>query len=173
MRSLLATMLLLSAACGEATYEFEPVSVGEEGPSREPRARTNQQWLRGVYSDLVGRAPESYDFEIVDGSGNLLSSFPIAEQDFLLFTLDGVGDPTPLRAIITAGLVRSDEVALPEKEEVDDPEAFITDQFRQFLGRDPNEYELDAFLAEWEADDAVNPRTVVRALITSREYQSF
>lgn len=174
MRTIIALFVIFGAAsCAEPTYEFDPVAVGEEGPTREPRARTNQQWVRAVYTDLVGRAPESYDFEVVDGAGTVLATFPIAEQDFLLFTLDGVGDPTPLRSVIVAGLVRSDEVALPEKDEVDDPAAWISGQFRRFLGRDPNEYELDVFLAEWEADDAVNPRTVVRALVGSREYQSF
>lgn len=163
----------LAGACSNATYEFDQVPVGDQGFSRDPKPRTNQQWIRAIYSDLLGRAPESYDFVVQDTEGNQLASFPVAEQDFLLFTLDGVGDPTPLRALIAAGLVRSEEVALPAKDEVDDPAAFISEQFRRFLGRDPNVYELDAFLAEWDEDPSVNPRTVVRALVGSREYQSF
>jgi hypothetical protein len=161
------------AACSETTYEFDPVSVGEDGPARDPQPRTNTQYIRGLYTDLVGRAPESYDFEIYDQSGTLVSVFPIAEQEYLLFTLDGVGDPTPLRSLIATGLVQSDEVDLPDKDGVDDPAAWITDQFRQFLGREPNTYELDVFVSEWESDPAVGPDAVIRALVGSREYQSF
>jgi len=49
---------------------------------------------------------------------------------------------------------------------------YIRDQFRRLLGREPNTYELEAFAAEWENDPAVGPRTVIRAIIASREYQS-
>jgi len=164
--------LVLLAAC-ETSYKFDPVAVGDDGSERAPRARTNTQYVRGLYSDLVGRAPESYDIIITDAAGTELARFPVAEQEFLLFTLDGVGDPAPLRSLIAAGLVRSAEVVIPEKDEVDDPAEYISEQFKRFLGREPNPYELEAFVAEWEADSAVGPRTVVRALVGSREYQSF
>lgn len=170
--ALAATLALAAAAC-ETIYEFEPVPIGDDDGARAPRPRTNQQFVRAIYADLVGRAPETYDFRVVDPSGALLATFRLDEQALLLFTLDGVGDPAPLRALIAAGLVRSAEVALPEKDEVTDPATWIADQFRRLLGREPNAYELKAFLAEWEADPAVNPRTVVRAIVQSREYQSY
>ena len=165
-------LLLALAACGK-TYELLPIDVGADGPGRDPRPRSNTQYLRGLYADLVGRAPESYDFQVLGPDGSELGTFPIAEQDYLLFTLDGVGDPTPIRNLIAAGLVRSQEVDLPEKADVADAREWIREQFERFLGRDPNPYELEAFLAEWQADDAVNPRTVIRALVGSREYQSY
>jgi len=34
-------------------------------------------------------------------------------------------------------------------------------------------YELDTMVREWSDDPAVGPRTVTRAIIGSREYQSF
>lgn len=169
---LAAVALLVTASC-ETNYKFDPVAVGDDGSERAPRARTNTQYVRGLYTDLVGRAPESYDIIITDAAGTELGRFSVAEQDLLLFTLDGVGDPAPLRSLIAAGLVRSAEVVLPEKDEVDDPAEFVTEQFKRFLGREPNPYELEAFVAEWEADPAVGPRTVIRALVGSREYQSY
>jgi hypothetical protein len=165
-------LVALGAACETTTYRFEPVDVGGD-PTGAARPKTNGQWLRALFADVLGRAPESYDFEILDGAGNLLDSFPVDEERVLLGILENLGDPAPLRAIVAAGLTASPEAALPEKDEVEDPGAFIGAQFEKYLGRPPVPYERAAFLAEWEADPAVNPRTVVRALVTSREYQSF
>lgn len=175
--SLIRTFLLLAATCVfapacDTTYVFDPIEVGEGDDGRAPRARSNSQFLRAVYADLVGRQPESYDF-VLTSQGSEIGRLPIEEQQYLLNALDGVGDPTPLRALIVAGLVRSAEVEIPDKSEVDDPAAFISEQFRRFLGRDPGAYELRAFLDEWQDDPAVGPHAVVRALIDSREYQSF
>ncbi len=168
-----AAVAVLAAASCETSYKFDPVAVGDDGSDRAPRPRTNTQYVRGLYTDLIGRAPESYDIVITDTAGTELGRFPVAEQEFLLFTLDGVGDPAPLRSLIAAGLVRSAEVVIPDKEEVGDPAEFVSEQFRKFLGREPNPYELNAFVAEWDADPAVGPRTVIRALVASREYQSY
>jgi hypothetical protein len=83
-----------------------------------------------------------------------------------------MGDPGPLRALIVKGLVESDEVDLPAKSAVSDPAAFIADQFRRMLGREPNAYELSAFVEQWQSDAAVGPRAILRAIAGSREYQS-
>jgi hypothetical protein len=164
--------LLALAACGDTTYVFEDVTVGEDDGAREPRERSNSQFVRAVYADLVGRAPESYEF-VVTVAGTEFLRFPIDEQSLLVDVLEGMGDSRPLRALLTAGLVASPEVGLPERGDVDDPADFIAEQFRRLLGRDPSAYELRAFVDEWNADDAVGPGTVVRALVGSREYQSF
>jgi hypothetical protein len=163
--------LLGAAGCGDAEYGFAPIAVGDDESGRTPKARSNNQFVRAVYADLVGRAPEVYDFEVTVG-GQPSNVFQVDEKGFLVDALDGVGDPDALRAVIVAGLVSSSEVTLPEKAEVSDPRAFITEQFRRFLGRDPGAYELAAFESEWKNDPAVGPKTVVRALIGSREYQS-
>lgn len=163
---------LAGAACGETTYGFEDVTVGEDDGARAPQERSNSQYVRALYADSVGRAPESYEFA-VSANGSELFRFPVDEQSLLVDVLEGMGDSRPLRALLAAGLVASGEVSLPERGDVDDPAAFISDQFRRLLGREPSAYELRAFVNEWQADEAVGPRTVVRALIGSREYQSF
>ena len=56
--------------------------------------------------------------------------------------------PALVRAVIAAGLTSSPEAGLPDKAEVSDPAAFITEQFHRFLGREPGSYELAAFVAE-------------------------
>ncbi len=162
----------LGPGCADTTYVFDDVEVGAEDDTREPRTRSNSQFIRSVYADVLGRSPEVYDF-VVTFDGQEALRFPIDEQDVLLDVLDGVGDPTPMRAVITAGLVDSEEAALPSRGAIDDPATYIAEQFRHFLGREPSVYELDAFVREWQADTTVGPQTVIRALIGSREYQSF
>ncbi len=175
MKRLSALLFLLATglpACGTTSYEFDDVDVGDPDGARTPRERSNSQFVRAVYSDLVGRTPESYDF-VVSADGDELLRFPVDEQSLLVDVLEGMGDSQPLRARLTAGLVASAEVDIPDKDEVDDPEVFIAEQYRRFLGREPSAYELRAFADEWQADQAVGPRAIIRALIGSREYQSF
>jgi hypothetical protein len=165
-------LALLWAGCSSPTYEFQPITAGKD-EMRAPRARSNSQFVRAAYADLVGRAPQVYNFLVYDGQGTELSRFPVDEQALLINTLDSVGDPTPMRALLVAGLVDSAEVTLPAKGEAGSATEYITGQFRKYLGREPGAYELAAFAAAWREDPAVGPKTVVRALVGSREYGSF
>ena len=169
---LVALGLTVTQSSCETTYQFEELDVGSADDTREPRARENSQFVRAIYTDLLGRTPEAYELQVTLG-GMEAARFPINEEDALLGALAGVGDPGPMRALITAGLVSSEEVDIPAKSDVSDPAGFIEDQFQRILGRSPSAYELQAFVREWESDSSVNPRTVIRALIGSREYQSF
>ena len=168
---LLLGLVLLAFGC-DKSYAFDELSVGEVEQARTPGALDNRQFVRAVYSDLLRRSPEVYDFVITDAAGAVLARFPVDEEASLVTALDAVGDPASLRASILAGLLRSTEVTFPEKKDVTDPEQLIVDEFRAYLGRDPNAYELSAFAEAWKTDPAVTPRTIVRALVGSREYQS-
>lgn len=164
-------LLLALAACTDTTYDYEPTTAGEaEGDTRAPRAKTSTQFLRGVYADLLGRSPESYELT-VSFQGSPAFAFQLDEEAQLSGALDGIGDSAPLRNLVVAGLVNSEELQLPAKADVE-AGAFIRDQFRRFLGREPNAYELAVFTDEWARDPAVGPRTVIRAITGSREYQS-
>jgi hypothetical protein len=169
----LCVMLALAAlASCETTYGFEPIEVGSDEAS-SPRPRSNSQFVRAVFADVLGRSPEVYDFTVTDADDNLVNSFPLNEADDLVTAMDSVGDPRVVRALIATGLVSSKEAALPDKAAVADPQAFIADQFRRLLGREPGAYELEAFLREWQQSPDVGPREVVRAIVGSREYQSY
>ncbi len=173
MSFVVAALLAVGAlACTDTTYQFDDVTIGGDDNTSEPRARTNSQFVRAIYADLIGRTPETYDLVLLNG-GVEAGRFPLDERAIVLQALDDVGDPTPMRALLATALVHSAEANIPEKSEVTDAAAFITEQFNKLLGRDPNSYELQAFVEEWKSDSDVNPRTVIRALINSREYQSY
>jgi len=171
MRRLLLALALALVAC-DTTYDFDGTSAGEDDNiNRFSQSRSSSQFVRGVFADILGRAPERYDFAVT-ANGQPAFTLPIDEETFLVNTLDGMGDPAPLRALIVKGLVESSEVDLPTKASVSDPQAFVRDQFRRLLGREPNPYELSAFVGQWTSDPAVGPKAVVRALAGTREYQS-
>lgn len=162
---------LALGACTE-TYDYEPATAGdEEGGDRAPRGKSSSQFLRGIYADLLGRTPQSYDFSL-RFNGTEAFRIPLDEEAMLSNSLEGIGDSLPMRNLVVKGLLHSAEVTIPEKAAVDDPREYIRQQFRKLLGREPNTYELGSFVDEWTKDPAVGPRTIIRAIIGSREYQS-
>lgn len=165
-----ALAAIVGTGC-DTTYEFHPVEVGAEAEADAPEAKSNTQFVRTVYADLLGRSPGRYDFSVKDAAGNEVNRFPIDEQMLLLSALDSSGDTDPMRAVVLAGLVASPEAALPAKEETD-PDDFVTEQFHRFLGREPSLYEKARFVEAWETEPEVGPREVVRAIMMSHEYQS-
>jgi hypothetical protein len=166
----LLVIALLATACADTTYDFDPATAGTTEGTRVPKAKTSSQFLRGIYADLLGRQPEAYDFNVtVQGQPGF--KFQLDEETQLAGVLDGLGDSLPLRNLIVNGLLHSAEITVPEKSAVD-PKEYISEQFRRLLGREPNAYELAAFSDEWAKDPAVGPRTIIRAITGSREYQS-
>ena len=170
-RIVLILALATAASCADTVYDYDPATAGDvEGGEREPRAKSSSQFLRGLYADLLGRTPESYEFVIRVNNVPQLR-IPLDEEVQLTGVLEGLGDSLPMRNLVVNGLLHSTEVTVPEKTAVD-PKEYISDQFRRLLGREPNAYELGAFADEWAKDPAVGPRTIIRAIVGSREYQT-
>ena len=165
-------LILLALVACSTSYDYDATSAGTpEGSARAPRAKSDDQFVHGIYADLLGREPESYD-QVIQVNGQLSSEFTLDEQTQLVDALDALGDATPMRALLVNGLLHSTESQIPDKSAVTDPRAYITQQFDQLLGRDPNVYELETFASAWASDPKVGPRTIIRAITGSREYQS-
>jgi hypothetical protein len=170
--ALLLAATLAAAACTE-TYEYEPATAGEaEGAGdRQPRTKSATQFVRGLYADLLGRTPETFELTL-SFNGVQQPRIPLDEEAIVTRTIEGLGDSLPMRNLVAKGLLHSAGVTIPAKASVEDPRAYIRDQFRRLLGREPNTYELEQFAGEWTKDPAVGPRTIIRAIVGSREYQS-
>ncbi|HEY0992368.1 MAG TPA: hypothetical protein VGD80_35190 [Kofleriaceae bacterium] len=167
----IAMIALALAACA-TTYEYDPATLGDpEGGDRAPRSKTSSQFVRGVYADLLGRTPATFDFTL-KFNGATQFTLALDEQTQLAGVLDGLGDALPMRNVIVNGLLHGSEVTLPTKGSVSDPRTYIKEQFTRLLGREPNPYELAGFADAWDRDAAVGPRTIIRAIVGSREYQS-
>jgi hypothetical protein len=167
-----ALLLVLAATACTTTYDYDPATIGEpEGGDRAPRGKSSSQFLRDVYADLLGRTPETYDFTL-KVNGVTQFTLPVDEQTELVNVLDGIGDALPMRNLIVNGLLHGAQVMIPDKAGVPDARAYIAQQFTRLLGREPNVYELSGFADAWARDPAVGPRTIIRAIVGSREYQS-
>lgn len=168
----LALLLVLAATACTTTYDYDPATIGEpEGGDRAPRGKSSSQFLRDVYADLLGRTPETYDFTL-KVNGVTQFTLPVDEQTELVNVLDGIGDALPMRNLLVNGLLHGAQVTIPDKAGVPDARAYIGQQFTRLLGRAPNAYELAGFADAWAHDPAVGPRTIIRAIVGSREYQS-
>jgi hypothetical protein len=169
MKRLLLLAVLAVVGCTD-TYDYDSTTAGDPEGDRVPRGKSPSQFVRSVYADLVGRAPERYDF-IVRFNGTEAFRFQLDEEAQLVGALDGIGDSQPMRNLVAKGLLHSAEVTVPDKDDVIAND-FIREQFTKLLGREPNPYELAVFADAWDRDPAVGPRTIIRAIIGSREYQS-
>jgi len=170
----LATLVALAGVVGcasEPVHEFEPVPVGRDD-ARLRRPRTDEQHVRALYADILGRAPTTYDVTVRGPDGAVADVVRVDEEAFLVPLGNQVGDPGPVRALIATGLTASAEADLPTRAAVDDPGAFVDDWFARLLGRAPTTWERQAFVEAWASDPAVTPAVIVRAIVASREYQS-
>jgi hypothetical protein len=170
---LIVAAALAASACTD-TYEYEPATAGETEGDTQRRAKTSSQFLRGLYADVLSRTPGNFELvvKVPSPTGPTQFRLPVDEEAQLAAVLEGLGDSLPMRNLIAKGLLHSTEVTVPTKASISDPRQYIRDQFRRFLGREPNAYELEQFAGEWAQDAAVGPRTIIRAIVGSREYQS-
>lgn len=147
-------------------------------PEAPLRPKSDHQFIRGLYVDLMARPP-SYD-----------------EFRNMRNALQALADPEPLRGVLARVMLESDAVLAPRGAEERpreagsatgsttdrrpgegggtraDLEAQVTDLFHRFLGRDPTGGELDVFV-ETLQEPGVSWRTAALALLVSPEYQRY
>ena len=119
-----------------------------------PVPESNRLFVRGIFVDLLDRLPTD------------------EEMEPMRYALDGLSDARPLRAVLVQLLIDGEEVRLPTKESLEDPAAWIDGLFRRLLGRPAAEDELAQFTRALKEPEC-RTRTVVYALMTSREYYSY
>jgi hypothetical protein len=126
-------------------------AYGEALASRRPK--TDRMFVQGLFVDLLGRPPTVREFR------NMRNA------------LEALSDPRPVRSVLARVIVDSGQVPLPRKDAVD-PESWIASQFLRFLGRAPAQPELETYLEAWR-EESCTPATVLVALVTSDEYQTY
>jgi hypothetical protein len=117
------------------------------------RAKTDVQFIRGLFIDLTGRRPAAVELQRLRGA------------------LSVMADAAPLRAVIARALIAEHAGLLPRRAGLDE-EAFVTDTFRRYLGREPSPDELADFAVVLEQEEC-EPATVVQAVVTHWEYQYY
>jgi hypothetical protein len=117
------------------------------------RPKTDVQFIRGLSVDLTGRKPGPDELQRLRGA------------------LSVMADAAPLRAVIARALIAEHAGLLPGRAGLD-AQAFVTETFRRYLGRDPSPDERADFTVVLEQEDCA-PATVVQAVVTHWEYQYY
>lgn len=118
----------------------------------QPRPKSDRVFVRALYADLLGRAPDYQEFRRCRNALLALSDSRPLRSVLIKMMLDsGVAD-----GALGAGVTPAEQVA---------------GRFLHFLARPPTEAECAAFVRELEG--GASPRLVLRALLTHAEYQSY
>jgi hypothetical protein len=123
-------------------------------PGTEKIPQPNRLYVRVLYTDLMGRAPQA------------------EEERRMRAALDGLADPGPLRSVLARLLLDSGAPAAPDKAGLPDSAAWIRGLFERLYGRAPDESELAAFESAF-ADPECRTATVVYALVSHPEYPTY
>ena len=117
------------------------------------RRKSERQFLRGIYNDLLGRAPS------LDELRNLRNA------------MTAMADPAPLRSVLAKVILDSPHCKLPERAQGEDA-AFVDGCFLRYLAREPQDKERAAFVGAMTQKGA-SPQQIVRAIVGSLEYQTY
>lgn len=117
------------------------------------RQKSERQFLRGLYVDLLDRAPE------------------LEELRNLRNAMNAMADPAPLRSVLAKVILDSAQAKLPEAANGQEAE-FVARCFVRYLAREPLEKESAVFTAAMQQKGA-RPQQIVRALVGSLEYQTY
>jgi hypothetical protein len=134
-----------------AIVEGWALSPAYAAAAKYPRAKTDPQWIRTLYADLLGARPDYREFR--DTRNALLA----------------LADSTPIRRVLGRVVVdsrKADRAAAAGA----DPKRWVEERFLLLLGRRPKPAEATAFE---EALRGHGPRLVLRALVQSKEYQTY
>ena len=114
----------------------------------------NRLFVSALFVDLLGRLPDD------------------EERRRMRTALDGLADPGPLRSVLARLIIDSGKAPVPERDEIENPTAWVADHFRRLLGRAASEDELRAFVTALH-DPACRPSTVLYAIVSHPEYHRF
>lgn len=129
-------------------------------PARPPRAKSDHQFIRSLFVDLIGRPPAYEEFR------NMRNA------------LQALADPTPVRGVLAKVLLDSSAAVAPR--ESPHPDRYpgdrfrpaVVELFRRLLGRDPSTEETDAFVTVL-LEPGATWRTAALAILTSGQYGTY
>jgi hypothetical protein len=131
---------------------FRSKACDERLETRAPEP--NRLFIRALYVDLLARLPDE------------------GEAERLRSALDGLANSGPLRSLVARLILDSGKAPIPERESIPDAEAWIQGLFERLLGRSPLAKELATFVEAY-ADPACRPGTVLYAIVSHPEYQTW
>lgn len=116
-----------------------------------PRPKSDRVFVRSLYADLLGRAPDYQEFRRCRNA------------------LLALSDSRPLRSVLIKMMLDANlgEIGAPGE----DKAAFVRSLYLRFLAREPTAKESEGFAKELAAEG--DAKLLVRALLTHSEYQTY
>ncbi len=159
----------------------------------EPDSRALSKWVRRLDQDDRAYAAILREWLASEAYERRLESFePLPNRAFVnaLFVdltdaiadadearrlrnaLDGLADAGPLRSVLARLLIDSGKARIPTREDIEDPTRWVAGMFERYLGRAASDEELAVFVGAYH-DPACRPETVVYAIVSHPEYQTW
>ncbi len=153
---LLLTIVIFS--CTEEKkyqYEIDPIDV-TQGGGQKTNQKSTTEFISIAYSDLYGTViPQTK-----------LVNLSVAYSSF--------GDLKVIEKRIIANFLNDTTIQLPSTPTVNgDTILFITNTYKKFFNREPNEFEKFKWQELVRTNNSVTPMTIYFALMTSDEYRFY
>lgn len=140
---------------GNVIFGVEDVTIKQEGIEK-PNIKTNIEFISIAYSDLIGKSITS------------------DELAALAVSYDSFGDSKAIEDLIIRNFLNRPDALIPNGIEMRaDVNKFVTDTYRKFFTRDPNEFEQWFLRTEIEKNQDITPEVVYYGIMTSNEYRNF
>jgi hypothetical protein len=152
-------LILTLLSCGEANhvflYEVNEVEIDQAGLDKN-NAKSDLEFISLAYADLFGTT--------------------ITEEALLQMVqaYNSIGDKQLIADYIIRNLINAPGAKVPTNQEMrNEPEAFITDTYKKFFVREPNEYERWYFRQLISQDPDLTPELIYYSFLTSDEYRYY
>lgn len=152
-----AFAVVISSCTKEKTYLYDvnDVTVRQPG-SEKPNVKSTNEFVSIAYSDLFGKT--------------------ISQNELLDLTLayNSFGDKKLIEDMIIKNFLNNTTVIIPSPAEMrNDVPKFVTDTYKKFLNRLPDEYEKWYISNLVSSDTSVKPVHVYYSVMTSNEYRNY
>jgi hypothetical protein len=136
-------------------YEVNPVTVSKNNGEKNNRKSTTE-FISIAYSDLFG------------------TSIPQTRLINLSIAYSSFGDLKVIEERIIKNLLNDSNVVIPTSPSVGgDTMLFVSNTYKKFFNREPNEFEKHYWKELISTNSDVNPSTIYYAMMTSDEYRFY
>lgn len=137
------------------TYEVNPVTVGEDGNTKQ-HVKTTLEFISIAYSDLFG------------------TSITSAELQKLNIAYTSFGDKKLIEDMIIRNFLNTPGVKIPTVASMkSNADSFVIDTYKKLFNRTPDEFEKYFLTTMINTNTAITPEMIYYSMMTSNEYRYY
>lgn len=148
---------MFSSCKKEKTFVYDVNTVDiEQNVSDKSNVKSTYEFISIAYSDLMGKSISQADLVKLN---TVYTSF---------------GDNKLIEDMIIRNFLKLPGVAIPTETEMrNDVSKFVTDAYKKFLNRNPDEFEKYYMKNIIQADTSITPELLYYSMMTSNEYRYY